>query len=79
MNHLSAWIWELNINGEESEYPFLIIIGKYDHTLGPRAIFFSFRLEHEDFVRNLLMDALNTKNKFVILDFSEFYSQICKC
>ena len=63
---------------ELDKYPFLIIIGKYDQILGPRALFSSFRLENEEFVRNLLRDALNTKNKFVILDFSKFYSQVCK-
>jgi hypothetical protein len=63
---------------ELSTYPFLIIIGKYDQILGPRALFSSFPLKDENFVRNLLRDALNTKNKFVILDFNQFYSQICK-
>ena len=60
-------------------YPFIIIIGKYDHTLGPRAIYSSIELELEqNFIRNLLRDALNTKNKFVILNFDYFYSQIYK-
>jgi len=61
------------------EYPFIIIIGKYDHTLGPRAIYSSVNLElDQNFIRNLLRDALNTKNKFVILNFNYFYSQIYK-
>jgi hypothetical protein len=61
------------------KFPFIIIIGKYDHTLGPRAIFSSVKLEtNQEFIRNLLRDALNTKNKFVILDFKNFYSQIYK-
>jgi len=61
------------------EYPFIIIIGKYDHVLGPRAIYSSISIEEEQqFVRNLLRDALNTKNKFVILDFDLFYAQIYK-
>jgi len=61
------------------EYPFIIIIGKYDHTLGPRAIYASVNLElDQNFIRNLLRDALNTKNKFVILNFNYFYSQIYK-
>ena len=60
-------------------HPFIIIIGKYDHTLGPRAIYSSVNLEIEQsFIRNLLRDALNTKNKFVILNFNYFYSQIYK-
>ncbi len=58
--------------------PFIVIIGKYDHILGPRALFSSVPLKDEDFFRNLLRDALNTKNKFVILDFNNFYSQVCK-
>lgn len=61
------------------KYPFIIIIGKYDHTLGPRVIYSSVNLEMEqNFIRNLLRDALNTKNKFLILDFNHFYSQIYK-
>ena len=60
------------------EYPFIIIIGKYDHVLGPRALYSSVSLKNEGFIRNLLRDALNTKNKFVILDFNQFYSQIYK-
>lgn len=64
--------------GELDKFPFLIIIGKYDQILGPRALFSSFPLANEDFVRNLLRDALNTKNKFVILDFNNFYCQVCK-
>ncbi|MFW9948304.1 MAG: hypothetical protein ACFFDX_15870 [Candidatus Odinarchaeota archaeon] len=59
-------------------FPFILIIGKYDHTLGPRALYSSIHLKDETFVRNLLRDALNTKNRFVILDFNQFYSQIYK-
>jgi len=61
-----------------NKFPFIIIIGKYDHTLGPRALYSSVPLKNEAFIRNLLRDALNTKNKFVILDFDQFYSQIYK-
>lgn len=60
------------------QYPFIIIIGKYDHVLGPRALYSSVQLNNETFIRNLLRDALNTKNQFVILDFERFYSQIYK-
>ena len=60
------------------KHPFIIIIGKYDHVLGPRALYSSVILKDETFVRNLLRDALNTKNKFVIIDFNQFYSQIYK-
>jgi hypothetical protein len=60
------------------KFPFILIIGKYDHVLGPRAIFSSIPIKEDDFVRNLLRDALNTKNKFVILNFNQFYSQIFK-
>jgi hypothetical protein len=54
------------------------IIGKYDQILGPRALYSSVPIKDEEFIRNLLRDALNTKNKFVILDFNQFYSQVCK-
>lgn len=60
------------------KYQFILIIGKYDQILGPRTLYSSFPLKEEQFIKNLLRDALNTKNKFVILDFSQFYSQICK-
>ncbi len=59
-------------------YPFLVIVGKYDQILGPRALYSSIDIRDEEFIRNLLRDALNTKNKFVILDFQKFYAQICK-
>jgi len=58
--------------------PFIIVIGKYDHILGPRALYSSVNLKDDSFVRNLLRDALNTKNEFLILDFNQFYSQIYK-
>ena len=58
--------------------PFILIIGKYDHILGPRSLFNSIPLNGDNFIRNLLRDALNTKNKFVILDFTKFYAQIYK-
>jgi hypothetical protein len=62
-----------------NKFPFIIIIGKYDHTLGPRAIYSSVNLEIEpEFLRDLLRDALNTKSKSVILNFNYFYSQIYK-
>ena len=67
-----------NFKTELDKYPFLTIIGKYDQILGPRALFSSIPLNDEEFIRNLLRDSLNTKNKFVILDFDVFYSQICK-
>ncbi|MEJ2251478.1 MAG: hypothetical protein P8Y70_16735 [Candidatus Lokiarchaeota archaeon] len=63
---------------ELEKVPFITIIGKYDHILGPKAIFSSIELKEEHFIRDLLRDALNTKNKFVILNFSEFYAQIFK-
>ncbi|MHA1489667.1 MAG: hypothetical protein ACTSRI_08430 [Promethearchaeota archaeon] len=61
-----------------NKFPFVIIIGKYDHILGPKALYSSVKFKDEEFVKNLLRDALNTKNKFVILDFNRFYSQIYK-
>ena len=60
------------------KYPFIIIIGKYDHILGPRSLYSSFVLKDFIFIRNLLRDALNTKNQFVILDFNQFYAQVYK-
>ncbi len=60
------------------KFPFIIIIGKYDHILGPRSLYSSVVLKDVIFIRNLLRDALNTKNKFVILDFNQFYSQVYK-
>ncbi len=59
-------------------YPFIIIIGKYDQILGPRALTSSFPIKDEDFIHNLLRDALNTNNKYVNLDYNEFYAQINK-
>jgi len=67
-----------DIKEELEQYPFLIIIGKYDQILGPRALFSSVELKDDEFIRNLLRDALNTKNKFVIIDFGQFYTQVCK-
>ena len=59
--------------------PFIIIIGKYDHVLGPRAIFSSIKIKNDQpFIKDLLRDALNTKNRFVIIDFNSFYSQLYK-
>lgn len=59
--------------------PFIIIIGKYDHVLGPRAIFSSVKIKNKQpFIKDLLRDALNTKNRFVIIDFNSFYSQLYK-
>lgn len=57
---------------------FILIIGKYDQILGPRSLYSSIPLKDEDFVKNLLRDALNTQNKYVILNFDKFYSQVCK-
>ncbi len=68
----------LNFKEGLDKYQFILIIGKYDQILGPRTLYSSFPLKEEQFIKNLLRDALNTKNKFVILDFSQFYSQICK-
>ena len=47
-------------------YPFIIFIGKYDQILGPRAIYSSIPFEEDDFIINLLRDALNTKNKHIL-------------
>lgn len=68
----------LNFKEGLDKYQFILIIAKYDQILGPRTLYSSFPIKEEQFIKNLLRDALNTKNKFVILDFSQFYSQICK-
>lgn len=60
------------------KYQFVLIVGKYDHHLGPRALYSSVPLKDEVFVRDLLEDALNTNNKYVNLEFGQFYSQVCK-
>ena len=67
-----------NIQENLDKFPFITIIAKYDHILGPRALYSSVSVSNEDFIRTLLRDALNTRNKFVIIDFNRFYSQIYK-
>ena len=57
---------------------FLLIIGKYDQILGPRSLYSSIDIEDENFIRDLLRDALNTTNKYVYLEYNKFYSQVCK-
>jgi len=68
-NYFKEWL---------EKYQFVLIVGKYDHHLGPRALYSSVPLKDEVFVRDLLEDALNTNNKYVNLDFDQFYSQVCK-
>lgn len=58
--------------------PFITIIGKYDHILGPKALYSPIEHKEENFIKNLIRDALNTKNKYVILSHNSFYTQICK-
>jgi hypothetical protein len=77
--------WECNRGGEMTEtfdflgelrhLPFLIIIGKYDHILGPRPLYHSDLLKDEPFIERVLRDALHTKSKYVNLDFTELYAQ----
>ncbi len=55
--------------------PFLIIIGKYDHILGPRPLYHSDLLKDDSFIERVLRDALHTKSKYVNLDFTELYAQ----
>ena len=69
--------YENFMKGLEIE-PFIAIIGKYDQILGPRALSSSFPLKNDEFIQNLLRDALNTKSKYVNLDYSSFYAQIIK-
>ena len=60
------------------KYQFLLIIGKYDQILGPKSLYSSIDIEDENFIRDLLRDALNTTNKYVYLEYNKFYSQVCK-
>ena len=55
--------------------PFLVIIGKYDHILGPRPLYFSSVLTDQGFIERVLRDALHTKSKYVNLDFDQLYAQ----
>jgi hypothetical protein len=55
--------------------PFLVIIGKYDHILGPRPLYFSSVLKDQGFIERVLRDALHTKSKYVNLDFDQLYAQ----
>ncbi len=57
---------------------FSLIIGKYDHILGPVSLYSSNTIESENFIRDLLRDALNTTNKYIFLEHDKFYSQVCK-
>ncbi|TXT59110.1 MAG: hypothetical protein BAJALOKI2v1_250016 [Promethearchaeota archaeon] len=66
------------IKADLMKVPFILIIGKYDHVLGPSSVYSSTDFNDQNFIRNLLRDALNTKNKFVILNFYNFYSQVFK-
>ncbi len=66
------------IESDLQELPFILIIGKYDQILGPNSVYSSTNFIDQQFIRNLLRDALNTKNKFVILNFDNFYSQVFK-
>ena len=70
--------WYNDIKDGLEIYPFILIIGKYDQILGPRALISSYPIKSEEFIENLLRDALNTTNKYVRLDFKNFYSQVCK-
>ncbi len=60
------------------KYPFILIIGKFDTKIGPKMIFSSYSIENQSFIQDLISDAIDTQNKFVILDHNQFYSQVCK-
>ncbi|MFX1239327.1 MAG: hypothetical protein ACFFAS_17320 [Promethearchaeota archaeon] len=66
------------IKNHLDNFPFITLVAKYDHILGPRALFSSFDLQDDNFIKNLLRDALNTKNKFVTINFENFYAQVLK-
>ncbi|MBD3187416.1 hypothetical protein GF325_11345 [Candidatus Bathyarchaeota archaeon] len=69
---------QFEFNKELAKIPFLVILGKYDHVLGPRALTYSKEIDDEDFLERVLRDALHTKSKYVILDFGDIYAQGCK-
>lgn len=69
---------QFKFNKELVKIPFLVILGKYDHVLGPKALTYSKEIEDEDFLERVLRDALHTKSKYVILDFGGIYAQGCK-
>ena len=58
--------------------PFLAILGKYDHIIGPRALFSSPEIQDQDFIDRVVRDALHTKSKYIILDFGDIYAQGAK-
>lgn len=68
----------LNIKDELNRSPFIMIIAKYDPLLGSRALYSSVSINDDQFIRNLLRDALNSKKHYVYLDFNQFYSQVYK-
>ncbi|MHA1793423.1 MAG: hypothetical protein ACTSVI_12305 [Promethearchaeota archaeon] len=69
-----------NFNFSEalSRKPFLEILGKYDHILGPRALYHSPEINDEAFISRVVRDALHTKSKYIILDFETIYAQGAK-
>ena len=67
-----------NLKDDLNNFPFILIIGKYDHFLGPRTLFSSIPSRDDHFIRNLLRDALNSKLEYIFSDFGQFYSQTYK-
>ncbi|MFX0101084.1 MAG: hypothetical protein ACFFCS_16030 [Candidatus Hodarchaeota archaeon] len=61
-----------------SSEPFVLVIGKYDQTLGPECMYFSSDPGNDSFLGQLLRDAFHTKSKLVTLDYSSFYAQANK-
>jgi hypothetical protein len=52
-----------------------MIIGKYDHILGPKPLYCSREIADPSFLERVLRDGLHTKSKYIILDFDEAYAQ----
>ena len=61
-----------------SSEPFVLVVGKYDQTLGPQCVHLSAEPGNKNFVDQLLRDAFHTKSKYVTLDYNSFYAQVNK-
>jgi hypothetical protein len=52
-----------------------MIIGKYDHVLGPKPIYYAPAITDQAFLEKVLRDALHTKSKYITLEFDDMYAQ----
>lgn len=71
-----GWMTEtFDFINELRRQPFLTIIGKYDHILGPRQLYHSEAIHDDSFIERVLRDALHTKSKYIVLDFNDIFAQ----